>query len=107
MTIFFYLLLGHFVADYPLQTRFLAMHKNRNLPNPTGVPWYYVLTAHAATHAAAVAFVTGNPWLALIELVLHWWIDSCKFEGDFNIHIDQALHVLCKAGFAAWIFWMV
>ena len=35
---FFLLIVGHYLCDYPLQTRFLALTKNRTAPLP-GVPW--------------------------------------------------------------------
>lgn len=58
--------------------------------------WRYWLSAHAATHATAVWFVTGNGWLGLAEFVLHWLIDFVKGENLTNIHQDQLLHIICK-----------
>ncbi len=72
---FWWLILGHFVADFPLQTDFLALRKSplNNLP---AVPWYYVMSSHAATHAAAVGLLTGgSALLAAVEFVVHWLID--------------------------------
>lgn len=99
MQMFFYLILGHFICDYPLQTDFVAQRKCRRNSLPV-VPWYYVMSGHCATHAAAVAIVTGNAWLALSEFVAHYAIDVAKCEGWTGIHLDQYLHVGCKA---AWM----
>lgn len=98
-----WLLIGHFVADYPLQTDFVAKFKSRKA-SLAAVPWYYVMSGHAATHAAAVGLITGNPFLAVAEFAAHWAIDWGKCEGVFGIHSDQLLHVLCKVLWAA-IFW--
>lgn len=95
LSVLFWLLVGHFVADYPLQTDFVAKHKSRR-NSLAAVPWYYVLTGHAATHAAAVALATGLPTLGAVEFVAHWLIDWGKCEGRTGIHADQALHVACK-----------
>jgi hypothetical protein len=109
--IFFALLIGHVVADYPLQGRFLAMAKNRhaNVSNlfggetpPRGI-WLHALTAHSLVHAGAVWLITGSIMLGLVELVLHWLIDFAKCEKLMNFTTDQLLHVACKAGYAAWI----
>jgi hypothetical protein len=91
----FWLVIGHFVADYTLQTDFIAQRKSKWNSIPA-VPWYYVLTAHAATHAAAVGIITGSPLLAALELIWHWIIDHLKCMGLTSIHIDQFLHVVCK-----------
>lgn len=109
----FYLILGHFVADYALQSDWMAKHKNHNRPvDPASIPpgqtpqlvWPWVLTAHAATHAAAVAVVTGSFWLALAELVVHWVIDYGKCSNWYGIHQDQGLHIIFKVlwGVIAW-----
>lgn len=101
------LTLGHCVADFPLQTEWIAKYKNwRNAsPPPTGqrqqVVWPYVLTAHAGTHAAAVWIVTGSPALALCEWVAHWIIDALKCGNKTDIHLDQGLHVACKIAWAS------
>lgn len=124
MTVLFWLLVGHAVADYPLQGDFLARGKNHRAPLP-GVPWWICLVNHAAMHAGMVALVTGSIALGLVEFVLHCVIDYAKCDGLFDrsaywdvavwgdaiaaekeasdreaFTIDQALHVVCKVGFA-------
>lgn len=108
--ILFLLILGHFVADYPLQSEFMARGKNAFRPiDPATIPpgqtpqtvWPWVLTAHAATHAAAVYIVTGSTILAGCELAAHWAIDYGKCGNRFGIHTDQAMHLGCKVVWAA------
>lgn len=81
-TLLFWLLVGHAVADYPLQGDFLARGKNHTAPLP-GVPWWICLLNHAAIHAGAVALVTGSVMLGLAEFVIHAQIDYLKCAGKF------------------------
>jgi len=107
--ILFALLIGHALADYPLQGAFLAKAKDRHSDSgamfaesvpPKGL-WIHALTAHSLVHAGSVWIVTGSVVLALVELVLHWIIDFAKCEGWTGFTTDQMLHVLCKIGYAA------
>jgi hypothetical protein len=92
------LIAGHFVADYPLQSDFIANGKKR--PGLYGVPWYYTLSGHAATHATAVYLVTGGMALALVEFFAHFFIDTAKCEKWIGIHQDQWAHIVCKLCYA-------
>jgi hypothetical protein len=96
--VFFWLLVGHALADFPLQAGPMAVEKCRRSASDLQrtVPWFYWLSAHALIHGGAVFFVTGSLFLALLETVVHWLIDFAKCEGLFGIHADQALHVGCK-----------
>lgn len=102
--LFFALLIGHVMGDYPLQTEFMAIGKNHRRPlsgmaaETRGV-WVHCLTAHALVHAGAVWMITGSMTLALIEAGLHWVIDFAKSAGLTNLHVDQILHILCKVGY--------
>lgn len=106
MELFFQLLIGHAVADFALQTKAIALGKNRHLP-PYGIPpgqkqyavWTHYLTAHALIHAGAVWLITYSVWFALAELVLHWLIDFVKCENWTNPHQDQLLHIACKLAY--------
>ncbi|MEI7927310.1 MAG: DUF3307 domain-containing protein [Verrucomicrobiales bacterium] len=106
--ILFALLIGHALADYPLQGAFLAKAKDRHSDSgalfgeqraPKGL-WIHALTAHSLVHAGVVWLITSSFALALVELVLHWLIDLVKCEGWTGFHTDQMLHVLCKIAYA-------
>ena len=113
---FFGMLCSHAIADYMLQTPWVAQNKNRHaaggisgydpkLHGPKQTIWPYVLSAHALTHGAGVWIATGSVWLGLMETTAHFWIDFWKCERAYGIHTDQALHIACKVAWAAWLFW--
>ena len=95
---FFYFLVGHCLVDFPLQAGPMAVEKSRHSTSDLQkeVPWYYWLTGHAILHGGAVALISGSIGYGILETVCHWLIDFAKCEKWTNIHIDQALHVLCK-----------
>lgn len=95
------LLVGHALADYPLQGDFLARAKNRTMPLP-GIPWWQALGAHVTIHAGFVGVITGSLWLALAEALSHFLIDDAKCRGRLTFNQDQALHVGCKV---VWVLW--
>lgn len=101
----FMLFFGHSLADYALQSDFMATNKNRNaepkgynpaIHGPKQVFWPYVLLGHAAIHGGAVSLITGAPVLGLVEFVAHAAIDFGKCERWYGIHLDQWLHFTCK-----------
>lgn len=96
---FLLLLAGHAVMDFALQPDAMAREKCRHSTSPlqSAVPWYYWLTAHALGHGGAVYLVTNSLSLGILETVVHWLIDFAKCEGWTNVHVDQLLHVACKA----------
>lgn len=108
----FAFIIGHAVADYPLQGEFLALGKNHRLPPGTlhynkgdsvrGL-WLHCLTAHALIHAGVVWAISGFFVLGLIEFVLHWILDFLKSARLTNLHFDQLLHLACKGGYVALI----
>jgi hypothetical protein len=95
METLFWMLVGHGVADYPLQGDFLARGKNHKAPLP-GVPWQQCLVWHAAIHAGAVAFATESVALGCAEFAAHVAIDYGKCDGRYGFNTDQSLHVACK-----------
>ena len=98
---FLVLMIGHFIADYPLQGDFIGKFKSWKVPSPTGeLLWPHLLTAHAAIHAGAVWLITGNPYMAITEFVAHWLIDLAKCSGLLNFHQDQVVHLYCKLLYA-------
>lgn len=96
----FALLIGHALADYPLQGEFLAKAKNHTDPIP-GVPWEIALGSHALIHGGVVWALTGQAWLGLLEAVAHTFIDHAKCAGGLTFRQDQALHAICKM---FWVF---
>jgi hypothetical protein len=106
--LFFALLIGHAIADYPMQGTFLATAKDRHgdssaLFGKQGPPpgmWIHALTAHSLIHAGFVWVITGSALLAAVESILHWAIDFVKCEGLTRFTTDQLLHVACKAVYA-------
>jgi hypothetical protein len=96
LSMFFVMLAGHAVADYPLQGDFLARAKNRFLPIP-GVPFYHALGSHAAIHGGFVGLATGSITLGIAETLVHALVDDAKCAGLLTFDQDQAIHVACKA----------
>jgi hypothetical protein len=113
---FWYMVVGHFVADYVLQSEFIVNGKNPR-SNPQRVPWYYVMASHSLLHGAFVSIVAGNiidhrhtllpVVLGMLESILHFFIDMLKCVGCTGIHLDQGLHILCKLAWTgAVILWV-
>ena len=106
----FKFLIGHALADFVFQPTAMAKGKVRNKNNNSMsgrnepvIPWPYWLTAHALVHAGVVWLITGSLLLGGVEVVLHWLIDFAKNENWTNIHIDQILHIFCKATYLIFI----
>lgn len=94
------LIIGHAIADYPLQGDFLAKAKNHKDPIP-GIDWWIALTMHCLMHGGMVWAITGEFWLGVSEFAVHWYIDWLKCEGATSFKQDQAAHVACK------VFWVL
>jgi hypothetical protein len=101
----FKLLCGHALADFALQSEWMAKAKNRHavspgydekLHGPKQAVWPYVLSAHALLHGLAVFWATGSVVLGIAETAAHWLIDFGKCERWYGIHADQAAHLACK-----------
>lgn len=100
LELWYLLLFGHFLADYPLQGDFLSKAKNFRQPIP-GVDWYHCMLAHCGIHAGFVALITGSWLLAVAELIAHFVIDCLKCVGKISYATDQLLHYGCKA---VWVY---
>jgi hypothetical protein len=110
LPLLFQMIIGHAMADFVLQPDAMGFGKNRNndAQRTKGAlfpHWYYWMTAHALVHAGAVYLLTANAIIGLIEFVLHWIIDFSKCEGWFNVHVDQALHIVCKISYCGLIYY--
>lgn len=101
----FWLLFGHAIADFALQSD--AMVKSKNFCNPIDtdkvhpgqkpqVCWYYWMASHCMIHAGMVTMITGSIFLGVAEFVLHFIGDCLRCAGVGNIHTDQFFHVACK-----------
>lgn len=93
--IFALLVVGHFLADYPLQGDFIAKGKNRTAPIPS-IPWQHPMAAHTIIHGGFVGIITGSIWLGVAEFAIHWLTDDAKCRGRIGYHADQAIHIACK-----------
>lgn len=109
----FFLIAAHALMDFALQGDAIALCKCRNANNPLqkSVPWYYWMAAHALLHGAAVGVVIywAGPLVfnqttivvyAVLETVIHGIADVLKCENVTNIHVDQAIHIVCKVAWA-------
>lgn len=107
ITVLFYLIVGHALADYPLQNRFMAIGKNpynQEVDSTSARKWYHKMAAHCAIHGGMVMLITGSWGYGLLEFVLHWIIDIHKCDKRINSDVDQALHILCKVLYVIMIF---
>ena len=98
--LFLTLLAGHYLADFALQTPFMAEAKRQVFTKSIG---FHALTAHAFIHALIAGLLSGSLAVAVIVGVTHWIIDLRaskplvkKLNKDtelFGINTDQALHI--------------
>ena len=95
------LLLGHFVADYPLQGDKMAVEKCPG--KDVTLDWRWWLTAHAGTHGFFVALLTGIPLLGVAEMIAHSLIDYGKCRLGYKLLVDQVLHLSFKLIWVAYV----
>ena len=98
------LILGHFVADFAIQTDTVAINKCPNNNSKININWAWWMSGHVSLHGLIVFFITGNAFLALAESTIHFYIDYLKCIGKFNLLIDQLLHILCKV---IWVLFII
>jgi len=113
LELFTYLIMGHALADFALQSEAMATGKNFKRPIdlskiPPGqtpmVVWPYWMASHCLIHGGIVALITGSITLGIVEAAAHWWIDCTKCMNITGIHADQALHVFCKVAWTLIIY---
>lgn len=81
------MIIGHMVADGPLQPRGLSIAKGR---------YWSAKVFHGAVHGTSVGLATGSVALGLAETITHVAIDHAKRSGLLTTQQDQTFHVLCK-----------
>lgn len=100
LSTFFTLLAGHFVCDFPLQSRHILEDKQTAGRTLLGT---LTLIGHCATHALVIgllAALLGLPnvyGIALVIAVSHFAIDLGKIRGFYGLATDQTLHYLVIA----------
>lgn len=92
--LFALLAMGHFVADFGLQSDRMAVEKCPGKDHT--LPWPWWLLAHSGIHAFFVSVITGVIWLGLAEWGLHALIDYGKCRHRYGLGVDQSLHMACK-----------
>ncbi|WP_352419832.1 DUF3307 domain-containing protein [Proteiniborus sp.] len=91
-----WIILAHYIADYPLQCDFLAQTKGK---------YWYSLLAHSIIYGLTVALTLNllglfATWKAMVLLISHIIIDYKKATAKNKdkalttyLYIDQALHI--------------
>lgn len=113
LVLFFWFSIKHFIADFPLQTKYQYLHKH-DLNHPGG----YV---HAFIHGVGTIFVLGQTTtllgndlaiIATAEMIIHFFIDWSKMNINIKMNwksdnseyfwwllgFDQFLHYLTYIG---------
>lgn len=109
--VLFLLLAGHALADFGLQTEFVARFKNHHekmagtVSKRPDLIWIHILMAHSIIHGLAVFLILGNLWLGIAETLCHAATDFMKSNNRFGFHTDQFIHIACK--FLWWALWIV
>lgn len=107
LTTIIYLLLIHWVADFILQSRWMATNKSSSNS---------ILAAHVFVYSIPF-FVFGSALFVVLNFVLHFMVDwvssrlTSKLWEKKNIHgffavvgLDQVLHLTCLFSTYIWIF---
>ena len=96
----FFLLVGHALADYPLQGPYLSVAKNPDRVEGQGGVWPWAMASHALIQGGMVAAITGYLLLGVGEALCHAWIDLHKCKNQLTFTQDQLLHVGYKLTWA-------
>lgn len=92
-----WIILAHYIADYPLQGDFLAQTKGK---------YWYSLLAHSVIYGLTIALVLKllglfAIWKAIALIISHMVIDYKKATAKNKekalttyLYIDQALHIV-------------
>jgi hypothetical protein len=113
MNLFFWLVLGHLVGDWMLQSDWMALGKRQHFFSPAGLVHYltYTATISAILAIDASSGVTFQAWLGFTVSVFlsHWLIDGTQVVQGWmhylgqrdqtlvRLMVDQTLHLLTLA----------
>jgi hypothetical protein len=85
------LVAGHYLADYALQTEFMAKSKRSVFIKSEG---FHALTAHAFIHGLTAGLLSQRLSIGVIVGITHWLIDFGKATKNwYGINVDQFLHI--------------
>lgn len=116
LTLFFWLLVGHALADFPLQGEFMSTAKRHDSRSGQNGFWFFALTAHAMIHAGMVglAIRLAVPQLGaaataimFLEFVWHWSTDLAKARNAIGMKTDQAFHFSAKVCWVGLAYYML
>jgi len=85
--LFIQLIVAHIFADFVFQTDYIAKEKQNSM---------YMLIIHGIIHGYCIYFLTEIPWMSLIEIFNHVYVDKCKIDGRLSFIADQSLHYTHK-----------
>lgn len=108
LTLLIMLWAGHYLADYPLQSAYMAENKAYALMTAEGT---HALTAHAFIQGFVAGVISHSLTAGVIVGVTHWLIDfgkaskllkRGKSNGLYGINLDQLFHF--SVIFLVWLF---
>ena len=102
--LFLLLMWGHWIADFPLQGPYLSEAKNPDGDLGKHGVWKHAMSAHCGIQAGFVLLFTGSIHCALLEFVVHFWIDYCKCKKWISYNTDQTMHVIAKIIYVIAVF---
>jgi len=85
--------MAHALTDYAIQPEQMVASKNPRRNSQ----WGYWMVAHAMIEGGAVWLITQSMGCAVAEVTAHFFIDWAKCEKLCDEHVDQILHLGCKA----------
>ena len=102
LTILWWLLCAHALADYALQPEVMARWKYPDaVVPPAAGAWWWWMTAHALVNGCAVGLVmqaTRGWWCAgILEALHHGLTDYAKCRHSITANQDQMSHLVFKA----------
>jgi hypothetical protein len=90
----------HTLGDFALQSEAMARGKEKGGETKKNEMRFYWLSAHALIQGGLIFLVFGNPYLFIIEVITHFFIDLAKTHNRTNIHQDQGTHIALRFSYA-------